>query len=95
MLRKIFAKKSFKTIESIKQEKTLCDACEGEVVRIECLRGEVNDCNRLREMGFCESARVEKILHSSALICKVCETNVIVSEGLAKNIIVGECTEKG
>jgi ferrous iron transport protein A len=68
--------------------KTLSDVSDGECVRVECLRGEISDCQRLREMGFCELAQVQKITGSGALICKVCNTRVVISKELAKNIVV-------
>ncbi|MBI5150283.1 MAG: ferrous iron transport protein A [Candidatus Omnitrophica bacterium] len=69
-------------------EKTLTSVQNGQSVRIECLRGEDGVCQRLREMGFCESAVVEKVTESGALICKVCDTRVAISRRLADNIIV-------
>ena len=42
-------------------ERTLSSVENGQRVRIECLQGEDGVCQRLREMGFCESAGVEKI----------------------------------
>jgi ferrous iron transport protein A len=75
--------------------RTLTQVGDGQSVRVECLRGEVSDCQRLREMGFCELAQVKKITGSGALICKVCDTRVVISAELAENIIVGECTPDG
>lgn len=72
------------------RERTLRDARNGERVRIECLRGDEGVCRRLREMGFCESATVEKIAESGALICRVCDAKVVLSRKLAQNIILGE-----
>lgn len=69
-------------------DQTLSDVPVGQSVRIECLRGEDGVCQRLREMGFCESATVEKIADSGALICKVCDAKVAISKGLAQSIIV-------
>ncbi len=70
------------------REKSLSEASAGRPLRIECLRGEDGVCERLREMGFCESSVVEKIADSGALICKVCDAKVILSKGLARNVIV-------
>ena len=70
------------------QAKNLCDAVAGQRLRIQCLRGEEAMCERLREMGFCESSVVEKIADSGTLICKVCDAKVILSKGLAQNVIV-------
>ena len=50
----------------------------------------------MREMGFCESSIVEKISDSGALICKVCDSKVVISKELAQNIIVADvCQLKG
>ncbi len=68
--------------------KNLSDALVKSPLRVECLKGEEGVCQRLREMGFCESAVVEKVVDSGTLICKVCETKVILSKDLAKNIMV-------
>ncbi len=75
------------------RDKSLCDVCTGERVLVECLRGDQGDCQRLREMGFCENAAVEMIAQNSALICKVCDSKIVISEGLARNIIVGRCPQ--
>lgn len=66
----------------------------GKSVRIECLNGEEGACQRLREMGFCEQSIVEKIADSGALICKVCDSKVIISKKLAENIIVNDVCQK-
>ena len=71
-------------------EKTLCDVCNGQQVEISCLKGEEGVCQRLRELGFCENAKVEKLAESGALLCKVCDTKVAISKELAESIIVKE-----
>ena len=68
--------------------KNLSEAPQGSRLKIECLKGEEGVCQRLREMGFCEAATVEKIADSGALICKVCDSKVVISKKLAENIIV-------
>ena len=75
-------------------EKTLKDVDVGKSVVIECLRGEHGTCQRLREMGFCESATVQKLVDSGALICKVCDAKVVISKKLAENIIVKDICAK-
>ena len=93
--KRIFA---FKRSECVchAKTKTLCDAKTGRILRIECLRGEDGVCERLREMGFCESSVVEKIADSGALICKVCDAKIILSKGLAQSVIVKDiCPCKG
>ena len=74
--------------ECCKQERTLSDVDAGHSVAITCLRGEEGVCQRLREMGFCESAIVEKVSYNGALICRVCDAKVALSRRLAQNIIV-------
>jgi ferrous iron transport protein A len=66
----------------------LCDVASSVTVRIKALQGEPGVCQRLREMGFCEFARIRKISEGGALICHVCGVNVILSRHLAKNILV-------
>ncbi|MBZ0166935.1 MAG: ferrous iron transport protein A [Candidatus Omnitrophica bacterium] len=75
--------------------KPLCEVCAGERVLVECLQGDSSECQRLREMGFCENAQVEMIAQNTAFICKVCDSKIIISEGLAQNIIVGQCPKPG
>ncbi len=76
--------------------KKLTEAPAGTRLRIECLHGEHGVCERLREMGFCEKSEVEKIADSGTLICKVCDAKVILSKGLAQNVMVKHiCTCEG
>ena len=69
-------------------EQPLSDAPSGVSVQIKCLRGEEGVCQRLREMGFGESAIVEKVADHGTLICKVCDAKIAISKELAQNIIV-------
>ena len=68
--------------------KNLGEALPGTRLKVECLCGEDRICERLREMGFCESSVIEKLADSGALICKVCDAKVVLSKELAKKIIV-------
>ncbi len=81
---------SGKQKECICQEapKSLSESSVGQRSQIKCLVGEEKTCQRLREMGFCESSMVEKIADSGTLICKVCDSKVVISKELAQNIIV-------
>ncbi len=84
--------------ELFKSKKCECSCCTptqklsaastGKSLEIKCLHGEEGACQRMREMGFCESSIVEKISDSGALICKVCDSKVVISKELAENIIV-------
>lgn len=77
-------------------EKNLAQADIGRQLQVKCLHGEESACQRLREMGFCESSVVEKIADSGALICKVCDSKVVISKKLAENIVVSDiCHLKG
>ena len=67
---------------------TLHDAAIGKPVRVKAIQGEPAVCQRLREMGFCEYAEVCKVAESGALICRICGSHVVLSKGLAKNILV-------
>ncbi len=92
----------FKSLFNLKKDKCACQSsCQnltqvptGKTVRIECLNGEEGACQRLREMGFCEQSVVQKIAQSGALICKVCDSKVIISKKLAENIIVNDVCQK-
>ena len=94
----------FKKIFNLQKEECVCHApaknlsevSTGKRVQIKCLHGEEGTCQRLREMGFCESAIVDKVADSGALICKVCDSKVVISKKLAENIIVQDvCQLKG
>lgn len=45
-------------------------------------------CERLRELGFCESMRVRKLLHGRNLVCTVCGTRMALSPELAEQVLV-------
>jgi ferrous iron transport protein A len=75
-------------------ERTLTNIEVGQSVTIKCLRADAGVCQRLREMGFCESAVVKKIADNGALICKVCDAKVVISKKLASNIIVKDLCSK-
>ncbi len=94
MIKWLKEKLTYKTCDCESGERTLHDVPIGKSVVIDCLRGEPGTCQRLREMGFCESSVVQKIADSGALICKVCEAKVIISKKLANNIIVRDICAK-
>ncbi|TSJ79668.1 ferrous iron transport protein A [Rariglobus hedericola] len=60
----------------------------GAAGRVCSLNGEAEVCQRLREMGFCESAIIEKISGRSTLLCQICGMRVALGEGVAKFIMV-------
>jgi ferrous iron transport protein A len=67
---------------------SLAELPTGAAGRVCSLNGEADICQRLREMGFCESAVIEKISGRSTLLCQVCGMRVALGEGVAKHITV-------
>jgi len=66
----------------------LSDLTNGEKARVCDLQGEANVCSRLREMGFCEEAVVEKLSGSHTMLCQVCGTRIALNNKIAQNILV-------
>ena len=66
----------------------LTDLPDGTSGRVCELAGEPSVCVRLREMGFCESAVIEKIAGKRMLICQLCETRIALSDAAASHILV-------
>lgn len=66
----------------------LTDLARGEKGRVTGIEGESNLCNRLREMGFCESAIVEKMSGSHTVLCQVCGTRVALNGRVAQSVLV-------
>lgn len=52
------------------------------------LSGELDTCSRLREMGFCESAVIEKIGGQKTLLCQLCGARIALNEQAASHILV-------
>lgn len=67
---------------------TLTELPAGAAGRVCTLNAEPDLCQRLREMGFCESAVVQKISGRSTLLCQVCGMRVALGEGVARHITV-------
>jgi ferrous iron transport protein A len=66
----------------------LCQLPAGALGRVRELSGETNFCQRVREMGFCESTFVTKIGGSGPFICQVNGTRIALSHGAAMCILV-------
>lgn len=45
-------------------------------------------CDRLRDLGFCETMRVRKLVDGRNLICTVCGTRMALSRELAEQVVV-------
>jgi len=82
-----------------KSPQTSSDPAKGERVRLTdfpvgmagriCdLEGEANVCARLREIGICESAVIERISGKHTLLCQLCGTRIALSDSAAKFIMV-------
>lgn len=52
------------------------------------LAGQTEVCQRLREMGFCESAVIEKVSGQRTLLCQLCGTRIALSDRAAEHIVV-------
>ena len=70
------------------QRMPLTDLPVGASGRVCALQGEADVCSRLREMGFCESATIERISGQKTLLCQLCGTRIALSEGAATHILV-------
>ena len=67
---------------------TLTELPIGATGRVCALAGEPNVCARLRELGFCESAVIERISGKKTLLCQICGTRIALSERTADYIVV-------
>ena len=67
---------------------SLLTAPLGTRLRLLALEAKPAQCQRLREMGFCESAEIVKLSHGAALVCQVCGTRLALSKELAKDILI-------
>ena len=70
------------------QRVRLTDLPVGQAGRVCSLEGKVEVCQRLREMGFCESAVIEKVSGASTMLCQVCGTRIALSDRAAQHIVV-------
>ena len=52
------------------------------------LNGKAELCQRLREMGFCESAVIEKVSGEHTLVCQLCGARIALSGRAAEHIVV-------
>jgi ferrous iron transport protein A len=66
----------------------LTELPNGERGRVCVLDGEAGTCARLREMGFCETAVIERIAGQKTLLCQLCGTRIALSDRAADHIVV-------
>lgn len=77
-----------KSNSSCPQLLSLSELPAGGSGRVTNLDGKADLSQRLREMGFCESAVIQKIAGKHMLICQLCGTRVALSNRAARNIMV-------
>lgn len=65
---------------------TLNQIKAGSDVRIRVLSGP--NCDRLRDLGFCEQMEVRKISGGRNLVCSICGTRMAISRELAEQVFV-------
>jgi ferrous iron transport protein A len=66
----------------------LCQLPAGSMGRVRELSGDADFCQRVREMGFGESAFVTKVGGNGPFICQVNGTRIALSHGAAMGILV-------
>ena len=66
----------------------LCQLPAGSMGRVRELTGDIDFCQRVREMGFGESAFVTKVGGRGPFICQVNGTRIALSHGAAMCIMV-------
>lgn len=66
----------------------LCQLASGAVGRVCELTGDAQFCQRVREMGFGESAYVTKVSGTGTILCQVNGNRIALSHGAAQNILV-------
>ena len=66
----------------------LCQLPAGSICRVRKLSGDPAFCQRVREMGFGESAFVTKMSGTATILCQVAGTRIALSHDAAINILV-------
>jgi ferrous iron transport protein A len=70
------------------QRMRLTELPNGAAGRVCELAGEVEICQRLREMGVGESIIIERVSGQGTLLCQISNTRIALSEGAAQHIVV-------
>ncbi len=60
----------------------------GAAGRVCALEGGAEVCQRLREIGFCESVVIEKISGQRTLLCQLCGTRIALSDRAASHVVI-------
>lgn len=72
----------------------LCQLPTGAVGRVCSLTGDIHFCQRVREMGFGESACVTKVSGTTTILCQVSGTRIALSHAAASHILVEPVPQK-
>lgn len=72
----------------------LCQLPAGELGRVRELAGNAHFCQRVRELGFGESAVVTKIGGRGPFLCAVNGTRIALNHDAAKNILVEQIARR-
>lgn len=73
---------------SIPSRMLLTELPVGAAGRVCELSGKAEICQRLREMGFCESAVIEKVSGERTLLCQLCGARIALSDRAAAHVVV-------
>jgi Fe2+ transport system protein FeoA len=66
----------------------LCQLPAGAIGRVLALNGDMDLCQRIREIGFIERALVRKIGGVGPFVCQINDTRVALGHGAAASILV-------
>ena len=72
----------------------LCQLPAGALGRVRELTGTIEFCQRVREMGFGESAFVTKVSGNGTILCQVNGTRLALSHAAAKSILVEQVSRR-
>jgi ferrous iron transport protein A len=72
----------------------LCQLPAGALGRVRELCGNMEFCQRVREMGFGEAAYVTKVSGNNTILCQVNGTRLALSHAAAKNILVEQVSRR-
>jgi len=74
--------------QAVPRRLSLAELPDGESGRVTGVNGQADLSQRLREMGFCESAVIQKISGKRMLICELCGVRLALSDRAAQGIEV-------
>ena len=72
----------------------LCQLPAGALGRVCALTGDAEFCQRVRELGFGESAVITKVSGRGPFVCEVNGTRIALSHGAASQIFVAQIARR-